>query len=250
MVDWKDEDNFKSRNWMTGDVNAAVAGAFEGGATEVLVRDAHGPAKNIVPEDLDPRAELCRGWGVTGMMFESFTSDFDVLMLVGYHSKADTEGGVMCHSWSGIIRDFSVGGVSMGEAGLSALAAGMAGAPLVMVSGDDKLAVEVQALVPGVKCAVVKYGIRRLAGRCLPLEKARAIIRETAKDAVSNPGSKPFTMEFPTRAELRFSEFEMALSASKMPGTERSGQFSVAAEVADFDELVAWFSCAHKLARA
>ena len=47
-----------ARQLMTEEVNAAIAGAFAGGATSVVVNDSHGPMVNLLPELLDPRAEL------------------------------------------------------------------------------------------------------------------------------------------------------------------------------------------------
>jgi len=46
---------------MTDEVNAAMAGAFDGGASSVLVNDGHGPQINLIAEQLDPRAELLLG---------------------------------------------------------------------------------------------------------------------------------------------------------------------------------------------
>ena len=45
----------RSRKLMAEDANAAIRGAFEGGATEVVVNDSHGSQRNLLPEDLDPR---------------------------------------------------------------------------------------------------------------------------------------------------------------------------------------------------
>ena len=43
---------------MAEDANAAIRGAFAGGATEVVVNDSHGSQRNLLPEDLDPRVRL------------------------------------------------------------------------------------------------------------------------------------------------------------------------------------------------
>ncbi|MBD3173858.1 MAG: hypothetical protein GF320_01655, partial [Armatimonadia bacterium] len=158
MVSWKDQSDFAAGRWMTQDVNAAVAGAFDGGATHVCVRDSHGPARSIIPEELDERADLCRGWGDEHTMVEGVEDGFDALMLIGWHARYGTEAGIMAHSWSGFIRNVWINGVEMGEVGLAAVIAGAAGVPVVMVSGDDRLAEETQALVPGVRVAIVKYG--------------------------------------------------------------------------------------------
>ena len=42
-----------SRKLMTLEVNAAIAGAFDAGATEVLVSDSHWEGRNLDPELLD-----------------------------------------------------------------------------------------------------------------------------------------------------------------------------------------------------
>ena len=45
----------------TADTNAAVRGAFDGGADEVIVADMHGGSGNLLVESLDPRAMLMAG---------------------------------------------------------------------------------------------------------------------------------------------------------------------------------------------
>ena len=52
----------KFRKLMTQEVNAAIAGAYDAGATEVLVSDSHADGQNIDVELLDPRAKLIRAW--------------------------------------------------------------------------------------------------------------------------------------------------------------------------------------------
>jgi len=52
---------------MTGEANAAIAGAFDGGATEVLVNDSHGSMFNLRQAELDPRVTLLQGQKVWSM---------------------------------------------------------------------------------------------------------------------------------------------------------------------------------------
>src|SRR5699024_7131124 len=58
------------RKLMTKDVNAAIEGAFQGCATEVVVNDAHWSMLNIIYEDLDERAEIIRGGNKRDSMME------------------------------------------------------------------------------------------------------------------------------------------------------------------------------------
>uniref|UniRef100_UPI0021AC4C38 M55 family metallopeptidase n=1 Tax=Neomoorella sulfitireducens TaxID=2972948 RepID=UPI0021AC4C38 len=55
------EEYIRSRKLMTAEVNAAIRGAIEAGATSVTVNDAHGRMCNILPEDLYPGAQLISG---------------------------------------------------------------------------------------------------------------------------------------------------------------------------------------------
>ena len=51
----------RGRVFMTGDANAAVLGAFDAGATEVLVNDSHWIMRNLLLELMDPRARVIKG---------------------------------------------------------------------------------------------------------------------------------------------------------------------------------------------
>ena len=52
----------RGRVFMTGDANAAILGAFDGGADEVLVNDSHWIMRNLLLEQLDPRARTIKGF--------------------------------------------------------------------------------------------------------------------------------------------------------------------------------------------
>lgn len=43
----------RMRRLLTGDVNACVAGLFNGGVSEVLVNEAHDTQRNVLLEELD-----------------------------------------------------------------------------------------------------------------------------------------------------------------------------------------------------
>lgn len=66
-VTWTDDVVVGTEPWQrfrtlfTGDVNACVAGLREAGATDVLVNEAHSAQRNLLLEELDPRARLLTG---------------------------------------------------------------------------------------------------------------------------------------------------------------------------------------------
>ncbi|MGE0461665.1 MAG: M55 family metallopeptidase [Vicinamibacterales bacterium] len=174
----------RARKLMAEDANAAIRGAFEGGATEVVVNDSHGSQRNLLPEDLDPRARLISHSFKRYGMMEGLDETFDAIVFVGYHAKADAPRGVFAHTGSGVVRDLQVNGVSVGEGGMNAALARWYGVPVVAVSGDDTAVEEVTRSVPGIRGVVVKRAINTRAVELRPLAEARKDIQAAAREGV------------------------------------------------------------------
>jgi len=199
-----------ARDLTTLETNAAIEGLLEGGATEILVVDGHGPgAVNQVL--LHPAAGLLAGRPL-GYPFGCDDS-FDAAIMVGQHAKTNTDGGHLCHTGSFAVEDLLINGISVGEAGCNMLFAAYYGVPTVMLSGDEAACNEVKALVPNMEVAPVKEGIKRgsasgltakenelFNGAAIHLspERARKLIREKARIALERVQQiKPFKLEPP-----------------------------------------------------
>jgi D-amino peptidase len=174
----------RARKLMAEDANAAIRGAFEGGATDVLVNDSHGGQRNLLPEDLDPRARLISHSFKRYGMMEGLDETFDAIIFVGYHAKADAPRGVFAHTGSGVVRDLQINGTSVGEGGMNAALAAWYGVPVVAVSGDDVAVAEVTRSVPGIRGAAVKRAINTRAVELRPLADARRDIQAAAREGV------------------------------------------------------------------
>lgn len=181
----------RARKLMAEDANAAIRGAFEGGATEVLVNDSHGSQRNLLPEDLDPRARLISHSFKRHGMMEGLDSTFDAVIFVGYHAKAGSPRGVFAHTGSGVLADLQINGVSLGEGGMNALMARWYGVPVVMVTGDDVAVEEQRVTVPAIRSVVVKRAINSRAVELRPLAETRREIQEVAKAAVASARRSP-----------------------------------------------------------
>jgi D-amino peptidase len=59
---------------MTAEANAAIEGAFAGGAERVVVNDSHGSMDNLLHEELDPRARLIFGTPKLDCMAEGLSA--------------------------------------------------------------------------------------------------------------------------------------------------------------------------------
>jgi D-amino peptidase len=174
----------RARKLMAEDANAAIRGAFEGGATDVLVNDSHGGQRNLLPEDLDPRARLISHSFKRHGMMEGLDETFDAVIFVGYHAKADAPRGVFAHTGSGVVRDLQINGTSVGEGGMNAALAQWYGVPVVAVTGDDTAVEEVTRSVPGIRGAAVKRAINTRAVELRPLADARRDIQAAAREGV------------------------------------------------------------------
>ena len=197
----------RARKLMAEDANAAIRGAFEGGATEVVVNDSHGGQRNLLPEDLDPRARLISHSFKRYGMMEGLDESFDAIIFVGYHAKADTPRGLFAHTGSGVIRDLQINGRSVGEGGMNAALAAWYGVPVVVVTGDDMAVAQVKEDVPGIRGVAVKRAINTRASELKPLMQARREIQEAARDGVANAKKTAPQRQPPVRVTLQYRNF-------------------------------------------
>ena len=195
----------RARKLMVEDANAAIRGAFAGGATDVVVNDSHGSQRNLLPEDLDPRVRLISHSFKRHGMMEGLDATYDAIIFVGYHAKAGSPRGVFAHTGSGVLADLQINGQSVGEGGMNAFLARWYGVPVVMVTGDDVAIEEQKATVPNVRGVVVKRAINSRAVELRPLADARREIQEAAKAAVANAKRVPRERlaQYTVRMELR-----------------------------------------------
>lgn len=237
----------RARRLMTAEVNAAIGGAFAGGAEAVLVADSHGPMINLLPEELDPRAELIQGKPRPMSMFCGVESGFDGVFCTGYHAGAGHRG-VLSHTTSGVtFAEIAVNGLPLAEAMVYGAYAGELGVPVVMLSGDDQLAEQCRPHFPGAEFAVVKTALGHRATRALSPERARQAIHAAALAAArgladGSGGCKPFVISAPCRAEFTFNTIALADVASIIPVAERCGPRSVAFQAGSMREVVGWMN--------
>lgn len=226
------------RKLLTGDVNAAIEGALEAGATEVLVNEAHDGMRNILIEELNPGARMISGFrGKRLCMMEGIDEGFDAVFLVGYHARAGTDAAILNHTLFLSVHNFRINGIPVGEAGISAALAGHYDVPVVLVTGDDKVATEARALLGIVSTAVVKEGISRYSAKCLTPEESGARIRQAAKEALGM-AAETYKPEFPVKLDVEFTSPDMAATASTVPGVVRERPRTVSHTAEDF--LGAW----------
>jgi D-amino peptidase len=216
---------------MVGEANAAIAGAFDGGATEVLVNDSHGDMYNLTPDDLDPRAVLLQGQKPWSMVAGAGPDrGFEVALFVGYHARAGHPIGTIAHTYSGAPTLTTLQGKPVGEAGINALPLAAWGVPIGLVCGDDQVAAETEAWFPWAERVVVKSAVSRRAAASVHPSVARERVRAGAQRAVERAAAgemRVLDVGRPVRLEAEYSTAAQADYAAIVPGTERYGDRGV-----------------------
>jgi D-amino peptidase len=215
------------RKLMTADTNAAIEGALAGGATDIVVNDAHGDMDNILIEELNPAARLISGSPKPFSMMEGIGQDVGAVFFVGYHARAGSAPAIHDHTWSSsTIYTATLNGKPMGEIMLNAALAGHFGASVALVTGDQLATAEAREVLGDVETVTVKIAIGRCAADCLPPAKTAPIIRQAAQKAL-NHRREPFIVKPPITLEIEFLRSIQAERAELMPGARRTGPRSI-----------------------
>lgn len=241
------------RKLMTDDVNAAIRGAFEGGASEVLVSDGHNNGRNILIEELDPRAHLNSGTPSPLSMVQGVDSGVSAVMYVGYHARIGTQNAILEHTWSDErVANLWINGDLFGEIGLNAAVSGHFNVPVIMISGDQSACTEAAGLLKGIETAAVKYASGRMAAECLPPSVTQNLIQAASTRAVqrlkAGQASQPLKLNPPITMTIDFVQSEMADRAALLPGSSRAGR-RLQYTAQDMVTLYAAFRTALALAR-
>lgn len=260
----------RGRELMTAEANAVIAGVLDAEPTaDVLVADAHGTFRNLLPEQLDRRARLVRGKPRALNMLAGLDEETDVALFVGYHVRAGEGPGVLAHTMNGEILDVRVTGRaqdedvritghapgegvqvtahkpgeevrvtgrSLGEIGLNAAMAGHLGVPVVLLSGDDAACAEAADLIPGTVTVPVKEALGMAAAVTLHPEEARDRLRRAAADAVSRRTEiPPLALTGPLDVEVDLASPHTIDLATLVPGVSRTaGARTVAFTAPDY----------------
>ncbi len=227
IVDWDQimvgsHDYELGRRLLLGELNAAIAGALDAGATRFVVNDSHSSMRNLPPDLIAGQATLISGKHKPLYMMQGLESAFDAIFFLGYHGSVGASQAILSHSYNPrAIWEARLNGEIVGETALNALVAAHYGVPIALVTGDQVTAAEAAQLTPPPHTVEVKRSISRTAAESLHPEVARERIREGARLALTSakPASAPV---FPrgTEIELTFLTADMAEMAAWVRGVE------------------------------
>lgn len=247
VVHWNetymDKPDYKeSRKQMTAEVRAACEGALDAGASEIWVRDAHGPGRNIIAEKLPQEAKLVRGWsGHPFAMVQELDDTFQAVMMIGYHSRAGSNANPLSHTMSGYVSGVSINGRYASEFMLHAYAAAYVKTPVVFVSGDEGLCEEVGAVNPAIETCAVKKGVGDSVVSIHPDAAVRQIREGTEKSLKEDLAECIVRLPDKFSIAVHYSNHAKAFKASFYPGASLRDACMVSFESNDYFEIMRFF---------
>ena len=217
------------REFMTGEVNAAIDGALAAGATEIVVSDSHGNGQNLLIEKLPQDITLVRAWPRPLMMMQGIDESFDAAIFIGYHTSTSNPEGIRAHTMSSArLAEVKLNGIPMPEAGINAAIGGHFGVPIVMISGDDKIVEEARSIIGDIEGAVVKWAIGFHSGRTLMPEAAYDLIRQKVTTALNRLDDfEPYRLETPITLDVRWKNYRPSEVFAYLPIVERTDSHSI-----------------------
>jgi len=215
------------RDLLLVEVNAAIDGAREAGATEILVNDSHSAMRNLPPTELHGQASYLSGRFKPLYMMEGLDASYDVVLFLGYHAAMPTPG-ILSHTYNPrAIGDVTLNGTVTGEAGINALVAMHHGVPVAVITGDQYVGPEAAPFCPGIEVVQVKRSVSRYAAEHLHPDVARERIRAGVHQCLSSPSAGPPVIDLPATLEVQLMSPDMAEQATWLRDVERVTSTSV-----------------------
>jgi D-amino peptidase len=237
IVDWSQcrppgQPYEEGRQLLLGEVNAAIDGALEAGATEVVCNDSHGAMNNLDPAALHGRASYVAGRHKPLYMMEGMDSSVDAVFFVGYHGSISGASSVLSHTYNpSVISKVSLNGAECGESGINALVALAHDAPVALITGDQQTIAEGGPFFKEAERIVVKQSITRFSAAQLHPADARMRIAAGAAQALRRlPSIGLPDIALPARLDIEVQTADMAQVASWVKGAERTGTRTIAIE--------------------
>jgi len=180
----------RAREWMTGEVNAAIAGIRDAGPADIVVCDSHGNGQSVLIDLLPDDVRIVRGFPRPMEMMQGIDESFAAAVFIGYHASEWTANAVRGHTISSArLLGVKLNGQEVSEGIYNAALAGQFGVPVAFVSGDRLAVTQVQQVAPSAEGAIVKEPYGYHSALTVTPARGRAMIRDGLKRAMNAIGS-------------------------------------------------------------
>jgi D-amino peptidase len=228
------------REFMTREALAAVNLARAGGATDIIVADAHGNGENLLVELFPPDVRIIRSWPrQLGMV--AGVDQADAVIFIGYHASTNNTQGVRAHTFSsGTLTRVALNGVNVSEGSWAAAIAGHFNVPVIMMSGDDAAIAEVRSAVGNIEAAETKRTLGFHSAITLTPQASYDLIGARVKAAMARRAEfKPYKVTTPVTVDVSFKNYTPAEMLAYLPGFERTDAHSIRFKAKDMVEAEA-----------
>jgi D-amino peptidase len=219
----------RAREWMTGELVAAIEAARKQGVTEFVIADSHGNGENLLIDRLPDDVLVVRSWPRPMGMMQGIDSSFDAAVFLGYHTGTSNPKGVRAHTFSSAkLADVRLNGQSVPEGGVNAAIAGHFGVPVIMVSGGDAAVEQIQSVIGDIEGAVVKWHYSFHSAKTMTPGASYELIGETIKKALQRLDDfEPLVVSTPVTLDVQFKNYRPSQILAYLPIVERTDSHSI-----------------------
>ena len=229
----------RAREWMTGEVNAAIQGARGAGPAEIVVCDSHGNGQSLLIDKVPDDVRIVRGFPRPLEMMQGLDDSFAAALFIGYHASEWTPNAVRGHTISSArLLGVRLNGMEVSEGIYNAALAGQIGVPIAFVSGDRLAVTQLQQAVPGVEGAIVKEPYGYHSALTVTPARSQALIRDGVARAMAKLASlQPYRVRTPIDLEVGFKLTLDAERAAFVPGLSRADAHTVKGTFPDMIQI-------------
>lgn len=230
------------REYMSAEVVAACEGARAAGASEVVVKDGHETARNVISARLPDYVTIIHGWpGNPHSMMCGLDDSFDAVLFTGYHAKAGSSANPLAHSFNGRISRFYFNGELSSEFTHNAHIAAYHRVPTVFISGDAGICGDASALVPAIATVAVSTGIGPASASMTPARACAEIRSGVEKALKADLSACLLQMPDEVDMQIEYANPTEAYRCSWYPGAELMSDCRLRFRHKDFFEVMRAF---------
>lgn len=213
--------------------------AFDSGTVEeIIVRDAHGTARNIIPDMLPKGTKILRGWeGTPGNMMTGVET-CDAVVMIGYHSGAGMAGTPLAHTKNRENYQIRINGEIASEFMINAYHAAYYHIPVLMISGDEMICREAGRWIPSIGQVAVNKGMGGAVLSLNPKDAKELLYEETEKALKRKPEECLLKLPETFDVEIEFMEQDKAVRGGYYPGAKQTGVRTVVYSATDYMEVL------------
>lgn len=211
---------------MTLEVAAACEAILEAGH-DVVVRDGHDTARNILHEMLPRGVKLMRGWACDpGSMVAGINESYAGILYIGYHSPGGTDYSPLAHTMSYTkIRSLKINGRLASEFTVNRLYAAQFGVPSIFISGDAGICELAKEEVPEIVTVAVKECKGNSTFNLHPQDSCQLIKENVAKALQMSFDAPVLPDEF--EVELALNQHQAITAAAANPHVTKLDNYTV-----------------------